>query len=209
MNVVPEKNEEMLVVKAGGSLTSEIPVLYSILKSSGRDLLIVPGGGVFADAVRESGALGTPAHWMAICAMEETAWIWVAAGATPVDTLHAPVKGVSVLLPYHVMRGADPLPHSWDVTSDTIAAWVASERDAPLLLLKSVDGIICGGQICDTLPADEENGTAETDVVDTAFLPFVRASGIRWAIVNGRKPERIRDILRGGRPPGTYSNPHL
>ena len=209
MDVASEKKEEILVVKAGGSLTTEIPALYSLLASSGRDLLVVPGGGAFADAVRESGALGTPAHWMAICAMEETAWLWVAAGAAPVESLHSPVRGVSVLLPYRVMREADPLPHSWDITSDTIAAWVAAARNAPLLLLKSVDGILFGGQVCETLPEDVERGMVETDVIDPAFLPFVRASGIRWAIVNGRKPERIRDILQGGRPPGTYSNPHL
>lgn len=209
MDAAAVKKEEILVVKAGGSLTTEIPELHSLLASSGRDLLVVPGGGLFADAVRESGAQGTPAHWMAICAMEETAWLWVAAGATPVDTLHAPVRGVSVLLPYRVMRDADPLPHSWDVTSDTIAAWVASSRNAPLLLLKSVDGVLTGGEVCEVVPRDVEAGMVVTDVVDPAFLPFARATGIRWAIVNGRKPERIRNVLQGGRPTGTYSNPHL
>lgn len=209
MDTAAETRDEVLVVKAGGSLTTEIPVLYDLLSSSGCDLLVVPGGGLFADAVRESGAQGTPAHWMAICAMEETAWLWVAAGATLVETLQSPVNGVSVLLPYRVLREADPLPHSWDVTSDTIAAWVASRRNAPLLLLKSVDGIFCGGDICDVIPPESGAGTMETDVVDPLFLPFVRASGIRWAIVNGRNPERVRSFLAGERPPGTYSNPHL
>lgn len=209
MDVAEEKRTEILVVKAGGSLITEIPALYALLESSGRDLLVVPGGGLFADAVRQSGAEGSPAHWMAVCAMEETAWLWVAAGATPVEEWYSPVEGVSVLLPYRVMREADPLPHSWDVTSDTIAAWVASSRNAPLLLLKSVDGIPCGGEVCEAIPQVLETGTAVTDVVDSAFLPFARVSGIRWAIVNGRKPERIRMFLAGGRPPGTYSNPHL
>lgn len=209
MDAAAEMNDEVLVVKAGGSLTTEIPALYDLLSSSGCDLLVVPGGGRFADVVRESGAQGTPAHWMAICAMEETAWLWVAAGATPVETLYDPVKGVSVLLPYRVLREADPLPHSWDVTSDTIAAWVASRRNAPLLLLKSVDGILCGGEVCDLIPQESGAEMVETDVVDPFFLPFVRASGIRWAIVNGRNPERVRSFLAGGRPPGTYSNPHL
>ena len=201
--------DDVLVVKAGGSLISEIPALYALLAASGRTLLVVPGGGRFADAVRECGAEGTPAHWMAICAMEETAWLWVAAGAVPAESLHAPVTGVSVLLPYRVMRDADPLPHSWDVTSDTIAAWVAAARGAPLLLLKSVDGIFADGAVCAEVPEGVEQGCVETDVVDAAFLPFARASGISWAIVNARRPERVRSFLAGGRPVGTYANPHL
>ena len=200
---------DCLVIKAGGSLTAEIPALYALLGSSGRNILVVPGGGIFADAVRQTGAEGTPAHWMAVCAMEETAWLWVAAGAVPVESVQDPVQGVAVLLPYRAMREADPLPHSWDVTSDSIAAWVASVRDAPLLLLKSVDGILSGGVICEFVPENETEGLIPTDVVDPAFLPTVRAYGIQWAILNGRRPDRIRSFLRGGRPPGTYSNPHL
>ena len=209
MDNAPEPLDDVLVVKAGGSLTDEIPALYALLAASGRTLLVVPGGGRFADAVRESGAGGSPAHWMACCAMEETAWLWVACGATPVESLHAPIAGVSVLLPYRVMRDADPLPHSWDVTSDTIAAWVASVKGASLLLLKSVDGIFSEGVVCAEMPGDAEGGFVETDVVDPAFLPFVRASGISWAIINARRPERIRSFLAGERPLGTYSNPHL
>ncbi|MDE4908514.1 uridylate kinase [Methanogenium marinum] len=209
MDTGAEKRNGPLVVKVGGSLTAEIPELYEILVSSGRDILIVPGGGRFADAVRDAGAEGTPAHWMAVCAMEQTAWLLVAAGAVPVEGVHDPVEGVSVLLPYRAMREADPLPHSWDVTSDTIAAWVASARDAPLLLLKSVDGILCEGELCEFVSGEMGPGTIETDVVDPLFLPFAHASGVRWAIINGREPERLRLFLQGEKPLGTYSNPHL
>jgi len=39
------------------------------------------------------------------------------------------------------MRQEDPLPHTWDVTSDSIAAVVAAALDAPeLLLVKAVTG---------------------------------------------------------------------
>ena len=209
MEPAAEKRSGLLVVKAGGSLTAEIPALYTLLASSGRDILIVPGGGIFADTVRHTGAEGTPAHWMAVCAMEQTAWLWVAAGATAVEGVHDPVEGVMVLLPYRAMREADPLPHSWCVTSDSIAAWVASVRAVPLLLLKSVDGIVSAGALCEQVPEGLESGMVETDVVDPFFLPFARASGIRWAIVNGHEPDRLRTFLEGGRPPGTYSNPHL
>ena len=48
---------------------------------------------------------------------------------------------VPVLAPHAWMRAADPLPHSWDITSDSIAAFIAGSLDASeLILLKPVDG---------------------------------------------------------------------
>src|SRR5439155_8330146 len=49
---------------------------------------------------------------------------------------------LNVLAPSAWLLRADPFPHSWDVTSDSIAAWVARAlRTARLVLLKSVDGV--------------------------------------------------------------------
>jgi hypothetical protein len=45
-----------------------------------------------------------------------------------------------VLAPYRWMRGADPLPHSWDVTSDSISAWVAGQVGAARLVLVKRSG---------------------------------------------------------------------
>ena len=43
--------------------------------------------------------------------------------------------GVAVLAPSRWMRSADVLPHSWEVTSDSIAAFVAGALDAARLIL--------------------------------------------------------------------------
>ena len=40
-----------------------------------------------------------------------------------------------MLAPSRWMRSADVLPHSWEVTSDSIAAFVAGALDAALLIL--------------------------------------------------------------------------
>ena len=46
-----------------------------------------------------------------------------------------------MLAPHTWMRAADPLPHSWDITSDSIAAFIAGALGASeLILLKPVDG---------------------------------------------------------------------
>ena len=47
---------------------------------------------------------------------------------------------VPVLAPSRWLREADPLPHSWDVTSDSIAAWVAGQAGASTLVLVKAAG---------------------------------------------------------------------
>jgi hypothetical protein len=42
---------------------------------------------------------------------------------------------VAVLAPSRWLRAADPLPHSWDATSDSVAAFVAGALDARRLVL--------------------------------------------------------------------------
>jgi aspartokinase-like uncharacterized kinase len=186
-----------VVVKVGGSLIDDLdPILFS-LKHSGRPVLIVPGGGRFADLVRRTGVIGDAAHWMAIAAMEQTGWYIASKGVSPVTRLRVP-PGVEVLLPYEVLRSADPLPHSWDVTSDTISAWIASRLSLPLILLKSVDGIRSGGILQDQIKRELKTGD-----VDPYFLRYVIASGVKTTVINGRAPGRLKLLLEGGEVPGT------
>ena len=49
-------------------------------------------------------------------------------------------RRLPVLAPSRWLRDADPLPHSWDVTSDSIAAWVAGEVGARRLVLVKPPG---------------------------------------------------------------------
>jgi len=101
-------------------------------------------GGQYADLVRMMELPDEQAHWMAIAAMEQYAWYVAVHGVETMDEIGLP-EGIRVLLPYRVMRMEDPLPHTWEVTSDSISAWVAHRLDLPLLLLKSVDGLTRDG----------------------------------------------------------------
>ena len=50
---------------------------------------------------------------------------------------------VPVLAPYRWLRAADPLPHSWSASSDSIAAWIAGAVGAQrVVLIKPVKGEI-------------------------------------------------------------------
>ena len=139
------------IVKVGGALLSlgdALPRTLSALErlSTDHSFVVIPGGGPFADAVRhvhDRHAL-TPsaAHWMAILGMDQYA-ILLASRIGNGELVHrrseiapAHARGsIPVLAPYRWLREADPLPHSWDVTSDSIAAWLAAEIGAPRLIL--------------------------------------------------------------------------
>ncbi|HUK37555.1 MAG TPA: uridylate kinase [Methanomicrobiales archaeon] len=192
-----------LVVKVGGSLLSASAGIMACLRESGRPLLVVPGGGPFARLVRSMHLPDEASHWMAILAMDQVGWA-LAAGGDPVTHGIAVPRGLEVLLPYRAMRERDPLPHRWDVTSDTIAAWVAAELGLDLLLLKPVDGITTDGLVAPRISAP-----VPTDVVDPCLIPFALAHGVRVTVLNGRVAGRIGGFLAGGEVPGTVIEPRV
>ena len=116
-------------------------------------MLVVPGGGPFADGVREVdrriGLSDSAAHWMAVLAMDQYAHLLASRLAHGV--LVESVAGIRqalasdrlpVLAPSPWLRAVDPLPHSWDVTSDSIAAWIAGALGASQLVLVKPPGAV-------------------------------------------------------------------
>jgi aspartokinase-like uncharacterized kinase len=186
-----------LVVKVGGSLCNCVPDLVPVLLASCRPLLIVPGGGMFADTVRKIQVNDNSAHWMAIAAMDQYGWFIASYGITAIAHLQVPDRPV-VFLPYCSLHKTDPLPHSWDVTSDSIAAWVADRLGLDLVLLKSADGILDSGRLVNqvTIPV-------KTEVVDPFFIPFVLEKEVRTTIINGSCLDRVEKFLRGEMVSGT------
>jgi probable H4MPT-linked C1 transfer pathway protein len=162
------------VVKIGGGLLAHRGSLDAVLTviadvARNEPLLVVPGGGPFADAVRhqdERIALSDEAsHWMAVLGMDQYAHLIVSRlhGAVLVCdavSIAAAVRAgqIPVLAPYAWLRREDPVPHSWDVTSDSIAAWVAGAIGAERLVLVKPPG------------ATARSGEAERpDIVDGYF----------------------------------------
>jgi aspartokinase-like uncharacterized kinase len=145
-----------VVIKVGGSLLADVAQLTGVLAAvalaaATRRVLIVPGGGPFADAVRDvDRRLGLPddaSHWMALLAMDQYAHVLASRLANGVvvtavsDAIRMLDAGhVPVLAPSRWLAEADPLPHSWDVTSDSIAAWVAGQTRARVLILVKAAG---------------------------------------------------------------------
>jgi 5-(aminomethyl)-3-furanmethanol phosphate kinase len=141
----------LAVIKVGGGL-ARIPGALEHVSAriaeagAAYPLVVVPGGGPFADAVRvfdaELGLSSDTAHWMAILAMDLYGHI-LADRIRAAELVDEPgaisevvCRGkVAVLTPYRWMRAADVLPHTWGVTSDSIAAFIAGALDAERLVL--------------------------------------------------------------------------
>jgi aspartokinase-like uncharacterized kinase len=140
-----------VVVKVGGGLLGAAGALERVCVAVARlgrreALVVVPGGGPFADAVRELdrelGLSPEAAHWMAILAMDQYAHLLAdrIRGGRLVEEPGAiaavlAAGEIAILAPSRWLRAADTLPHSWDMTSDSIAAFVAGALDAVRLEL--------------------------------------------------------------------------
>jgi aspartokinase-like uncharacterized kinase len=172
----------MIVLKLGGSLANSggLTACLAVLAAPRGDVVVVPGGGVFADAVREAqprfGFSDRAAHRMALLAMEQYALMLVdrLPRLRPCRTLEEMRQAVqagrpAIWLPT-TMALADPtIPQSWDVTADSLAAWLARRLGAErLVLVKSVAA---------PRPLDID-ALAASGLVDTAFPSFVDGAAL-------------------------------
>lgn len=184
-----------MVVKLGGGVLAHREHFDAALASVGaaariRRLLVVPGGGPFADTVREvDRRLGLPdsaAHWMAVLAMDQYAYLIAArlVGAVVITEPREMVVALSagrvpVLAPSRWLQTADPLPHAWSVTSDSIAAWVAGRIGARRLVLIKPPGATVSPLVDSYFP------NALPSHVTPSIVPVDQGEALRAALCGG------------------------
>ncbi|MCW5624457.1 MAG: aspartate kinase [Burkholderiales bacterium] len=182
-----------IVLKIGGSLMRSGAARELMQAIAARPLLapiIVPGGGMWADHVREEqqrlGFSDVAAHRMALHAMDAGAALLAdfAAPAARVceiadDFDRAPREGrIAIWAPSRMALAATDIPARWDVTSDSLAAWLAMQlRVERLILVKSCE--------IPALIASDANALTAAGIVDAAFPAFMRNSMIDWKVVPG------------------------
>lgn len=212
------------VLKVGGSLSrgDGLGALCREVRQLGESyrLLVVPGGGEFADQVRTAYRrfrLGeTAAHCMALSAMDQYGYLlnhlipesFLTADLT--SACRAAISGkVSVLLPSKPVLQYSGLPHSWQVTSDTISAWVAhSTHCRRLVLLKDVDGLFRDAPT-EELPAEPIAEMAVRQLaacsggVDEHLPSFLASADLETWVVNGLHAGRLAELLEKGHTTGT------
>lgn len=143
----------MWVVKIGGSLAHD-PALrswVSVLADCPEPVIIVPGGGPFADEVRRLQTTwlfgDVPAHALALRAMDMFGGFLCALhpGLRPLESLDAwntssYGSATRVWVPSCGVLADASMMASWDVTSDSLSAWLARRVSARgLLLVKSTE----------------------------------------------------------------------
>jgi 5-(aminomethyl)-3-furanmethanol phosphate kinase len=172
----------MIVVKLGGSLarSGSLARCLDVLATARRPAVIVPGGGGFADAVRaEQSRIGfsdRAAHHMAILAMEQYALMLAdhQPRLKPCRSIEEMRRTLAagdpaIWLPTTLALGDPTIPQSWDVTADSLAAWLARRLGAErLILVKSV---------AVSRPLDIA-ALAADGMIDKAFTSFVAGTGL-------------------------------
>lgn len=143
----------MWVIKLGGSLIGQSELkdwLDALVKFGAGKVVIVPGGGLFADAVRnaqvKTGIDDATAHQMAVEAMDQYATLMtslnsnlVMASSSLEIAEHALQHRAVVWKPSKMVLADKGLPTSWDLTSDSLSAWLAAKLNAQhLLVVKSM-----------------------------------------------------------------------
>ena len=139
-----------IVIKLGGSLynTPELTLWLKALVSysSQQAIVIVPGGGPFADLVRDAQKLHNfddkAAHHMAIVAMKQFGLLLMSleAQCTAFSIDNNNLSGLSVWLPEDSLLGETDIKQCWSISSDSLALWLANSISArQLLLIKRIN----------------------------------------------------------------------
>jgi aspartokinase-like uncharacterized kinase len=116
-----------------------------------------------------------------------------------------------VLLPSKIRELTEELPNSWEVTSDSIAAYIAEKLDATkVVLIKDVDGIFTEdpkknihAKLLEQITTKELTEMKKENCTD-AYLPkILETFKINCHIINGFYPDRIETSLNKQKPIGT------
>ncbi len=192
----------MIVVKIGGSVAEVAGEIFNELYETGRDVLVVPGGWIFAEKIRELNVDDDSAHWMAIEAMNIYGY-YLSRYAELIEPhdFDFEIRGVRILLPYILLKKYDELPHSWDVTSDSITVWIAEKVDAgKIIKVTDVDGIVSGGRVLEKITA----GDISFETCIDRFTPrLLEEYGREMFICNGFARGRVKDYIMKGIAFGT------
>lgn len=198
----------IIVVKLGGSLAGSRHLVdwVGALASCGGRSVVVPGGGPFADAVRQAqakiGFSDSAAHHLALIAMEQFGWALaslnpnfrVADSAIAIGSaLRA--GNVPIWSPVKMVLDCREIPPSWDVTSDSLAAWLAGQIGARQLAL-----VKHSTPFGNPLSAAD---LAARGIVDQAFPRFLASSRARASIVAAEASGSAQKAISEGSMPGT------
>ena len=158
--------------------SNELPVWLECIESLSKKqtIVIVPGGGEFADDVRrlqkQYGFDDVIAHKMALLAMSQYGYFLQGIQADLaiiqdykqcLEAQHGNNRPF-LWIPLDIMNGASGIEASWDYTSDSIALWLAIKLNAAQLILVKSAPLTATETTLDVL--------MESDCLDKGFQRF-------------------------------------
>jgi len=190
-----------VIVKLGGSLAEgEAQRLSSILKivsAATRPCIVVPGGGAFADAVRDAyrshGLTQAVAHRMALLAMHQTGMMlagmdgrFVCAETLSMIRRALAEDRIPVWMPLKMSADDAHITHDWKTTSDALAARLAERLGrASVALVKS----------CAIDPQATATALSRAGVVDATFPKIIARAKLDWRVLGVGDEDELAQLL--------------
>ena len=177
----------------------------------GQNCLFVIGGGEFANLIRkydvEIGFSQDVTHETAIDSMDILAKLLNDKLAfTEISYTIEEAKSISdsnkipIMICSGILKENEPFKHSWDVTSDSIAAYIASLLNAKLLIATNVNGIytkdpsLSGAELISEIDVNKLL-TFDESSIDLMLPTLLIEYGLDSYVVNGKYPERVLSIM--------------
>lgn len=196
----------MWIIKLGGSLTRHASLpewLRMVAEFGGGRVTVVPGGAHFADAVRHAQSQwrfdDVAAHNMAALAMAQTALMLHALEPRLEMVRHdAEIRRAlragrpALWLPFGLLRSTPDELTSWDVTSDSLALWLARRLNVERLIVVKSCAVDSSHSLTDLCVAG---------VLDGRFADWARDASFPIEVVQCDDVLRVRDALVGAELP--------
>ena len=184
----------MWVIKIGGSMLGEPELanwLEILVKYGDGKVVIVPGGGLFADTVREAQQLtnisDAVAHKLALLAMDQFGLLMAGmnpALATASSELEIAERGWQhrgiVWLPSKMVLADGNIPQNWQVTSDSLSAWLANKLGAAQLMLVKSKSLTAYQEMLSI----SLQKLVEDELVDSQFVEFATGQKYQTWLLN-------------------------
>jgi len=189
----------MWVVKLGGSLYKKAELTHWLeqltILSQKHPITIVPGGGPFADQIRQAqqhySFSDEHAHHMALLAMAQFG-LAILSLSKNCEPLYYPTSSyveqhqLSVWLPDKSLLSISEIPQNWKVTSDSLALWLAHQLNADRLTL-----------VKQAIPTDylTINELSDAGIIDKAFPEMFSQYPVPSTLALASDHEKIQSIF--------------
>ncbi len=228
--------DDVLIFKIGGRIIENNVDLENVIsqlltikkfKPSIKSIILIAGGGSEVDKIRKSYEKGEIndeiAHWQAIKIMDLNALkiqniyfnLIIIDSFTEITNLVKSNRDFKIInfLTFKFLKKNDELPHNWEVTSDTIAYFIAIKLNlSNCFLIKDIDGIYLKNakKLIKNLSVDEflqfktnyqlfdpRKNESKKEIsllkkpstpIDTYLLSLIKTHKLDCIILNGKKP---------------------